>query len=232
MIKIITEHPVAYESPDHLYPWGTKRDNFTNENFVNEIDNYFNNQSFNFLDLGCSGGQLVIDMLGLHDENISIGLEGSDYSIKHQRANWPQYHNKNLFTCDITKPFNIVNDNINVKFNLITAWEVLEHIHPDDLDGVFQNIFNHLDDDGIFAGSINMGSDAPNGVELHLTRQPPSYWEDVFTRNNLKMVGPGEFDNPPGQYAHHYLFTHRVRGRNNGCSFWTTLKKTISYDIF
>ena len=225
MITLVTNHPVAYESPDHLYPWGTKQDNSTNPNFVEEINNYFNKDAFNFLDLGCSGGQLVIDMKNLHPNNVAVGLEGSDYSVKHKRANWSEYHNQNLFTCDITEPFHIKNNGDNIKFDLITAWEVLEHIAPEQLDGLFQNIYNNLSENGIFAGSIHMGSDKPDGVELHLTRERPPFWEKVFDRNNLEMVGEGEYGSPRGQYAHHYLFEHRVRGRENGDSFWTTLKK-------
>lgn len=225
MITLITNHPIAYESPDHLYPWGTKQDNSTNSNFVEEINNYFNQGPFNFLDLGCSGGQLVIDMKNLHPNNIAVGLEGSDYSVKHKRANWPKYHNQNLFTCDITEPFHVKKDNNNIKFDLITAWEVLEHIAPEQLDGLFQNIYNNLSENGIFAGSINMGSDKPDGVELHLTRERPPFWEEVFNRNNLEMVGNGKYDPVNEQYAHHYQFKYRVRGRDNGCSFWTTLRK-------
>jgi len=226
MIQLITDKPIAYESPDYLYPWGTKRDNSTNLNFVEEVNNFFNSP-FNFLDLGCSGGQLVIDIKNLHKDNIAVGLEGSDYSIKHKRAHWPEYHNHNLFTCDITEPFSVLSNNELIKFDLITAWEVLEHIAPNQLDQLFQNIYNNLSDNGVFAGSINMGSDKPNGVELHLTRERPAFWEKVFERNNLEMIGDGEFNPKNKQYAHHYIFKHRVRGRMNGCSFWTTLKKKL-----
>ena len=37
MITLETNHPVAIESPDHIFPWGTMRDNSTNEGFINEI---------------------------------------------------------------------------------------------------------------------------------------------------------------------------------------------------
>ena len=37
MITLETNNPVAIESPDHIFPWGTMRDNSTNEGFINEI---------------------------------------------------------------------------------------------------------------------------------------------------------------------------------------------------
>tara|TARA_Y100000592_G_scaffold79104_1_gene124620 strand:- start:272 stop:967 length:696 start_codon:yes stop_codon:yes gene_type:complete len=230
MIRIETDKPVAFDSPDHIDPWGTARDNTTNINFVNELYEYFEQKPFSFLDLGCSGGQLVVDILNLNpNENISIGLEGSDYSAIRKRDNWSTHYNKNLFTCDITEPFKILNDDKLMKFDIISSWEVMEHLPSDKLDNVFQNIYNHLSDDGIYACSINVGSDRPNGVELHLTREKPPFWEEVFDRNGFKMVGGGgNWGEGVGdkKYSHHYMFEYRARGNSkNGCSFWTTIVK-------
>ena len=76
-MKVITDHPVALNSPDHIFPWGTKRDNTTDVGFIEEIEDYFGRRNkIKALDIGCSGGQLTIDfcMRG-HD---AIGIEGSD----------------------------------------------------------------------------------------------------------------------------------------------------------
>ena len=78
------------------------------------------------MDLGCSGGQTVADFMKLGWQG--VGLEGSDFSLKHPRANWAMLANTNLFTCDITKPYQIKLDSRPAKFHLITAWEVMEHI--------------------------------------------------------------------------------------------------------
>jgi SAM-dependent methyltransferase len=152
-MKVITDFPVAYDSPDHIYPWGTARDNTTDIGFIEEIESFFSGRKIKVLDIGCSGGQLVIDFLKRgHD---SIGIEGSDYSVKTNRANWPEYYNKNLFTCDATKKYEIVDqDNNTVKFDLITAWEVIEHIKEDDLELFFGNIIKHMKSDSIFCASI------------------------------------------------------------------------------
>ena len=165
MIKINTEYPIAYESPDHIMPWGTMRDNSTSEGFIIEAENMFKNNPFRTLDIGCSGGQLTIDFAA--KGHLAVGIEGSDYSIKHQRANWPEYHNRLLFTADATKPFSVTFANEPIKFDLITAWELIEHIHPNDLNALFKNIAANLSDNGIFVASISQNTDVINGVVLH-----------------------------------------------------------------
>jgi hypothetical protein len=85
-----TDHPVAFTSPDHIVPHGTKYNNSTNRKFVLLMDDLIYSQSKEgnprFMDLGCSGGQLVKDFRDLNW--IAVGLEGSDYSLKRKRANW------------------------------------------------------------------------------------------------------------------------------------------------
>lgn len=174
MIRIKTEHPVAYDSPDHILPWGTMRDNSTNEEFINQTEQWFDNNKFSVLDIGCSGGQMIVDYY--NKGHLAVGVEGSDYSVKHKRANWPAFYNKNLFTADATKPFSlefITGDPI--KFDLITAWELIEHIHPNDLNALFKNVYNNLKHDGIFVASISTKDDVIDGVVLH---------QSVFQQHN------------------------------------------------
>lgn len=221
MVEVKTKHPVAYSSPDHTNPWGTKRDNFTNLKFVDEIQNYFTEGNFSFMDLGCSGGQLVTDFLRSSTCKIAVGLEGSDYSVKHRRANWPEFHNKNLFTCDITEEFTVLDDGKPVQFDLITAWEVLEHIPVEKVPGLIENIHKHLKPGGIFACSISVASDKPEGVELHVTRKYPDWWISQFEKFGLSPKGDVKDDG----FGYHYIFSTRVRGRKNGNNFWITFEK-------
>src|ERR1043165_5976626 len=89
-LQLETNHPIAFESPDHLVPWGTGRDNSTNKKFVAYMDSLLKKEHLQgplgAMDLGCSGGQLVRDFRDLGW--LAVGLEGSDYSLKHSRANW------------------------------------------------------------------------------------------------------------------------------------------------
>jgi 2-polyprenyl-3-methyl-5-hydroxy-6-metoxy-1,4-benzoquinol methylase len=177
-IKIVTNHPVAFSSPDHLMPYGTKYNNSTNRKFVLYMNKWIRShlrvQDPCFMDLGCSGGQLVEDFRKIGW--VSVGLEGSDYSLKHRRANWRTLANKNLFTCDITKPFQVTLEQKPLRFHLITAWEVLEHIQTSDLPVLFDNISKHLADGGIFIASTASGSSIVDGVELHQTRWVNAEW--------------------------------------------------------
>jgi SAM-dependent methyltransferase len=186
MIKVITKYPIAFDSPDHLYPWGTKRDNSTNIKFIDEIENYFGNKKISYMDIGCSGGQLVKDFG--ERGHISIGLEGSDYSLINDRANWAELANKLLFTCDVSYPFTILNDDEPLKFDCITAWELIEHLHPERLDAFFQNVLNHLSDDGLFCASIATVPDKPEGHDLHLSVFSPQTW--------IEEILPKYFDLP------------------------------------
>jgi 2-polyprenyl-3-methyl-5-hydroxy-6-metoxy-1,4-benzoquinol methylase len=188
-IKVITKHQIAYESPDHIAPCGTMQDDSTNRTFIILIDKLlkrdFEGKQLNFLDLGCSGGQLVRDFRDLG--YISVGLEGSDYSQKHKRANWPLLGGKNLFTCDIKEPFEIISED-KIKFHLITAWEVLEHIRRDDLDNLFLNIISHLEEGGYFIASTSSSSSYCNDLELHQTRMTNDEWRKYIQGKYRELI--------------------------------------------
>ena len=175
--RVETEYPIAIDSPDHLYPWGTKNDNSTNENFVQEIiSRFLSNNKLRVIDLGCSGGALIKSWLN-HTE-YAVGLEGSDYSAKNARAEWPELHNKNLFTCDVSRPYQIMYDDKPYRANIITAWELIEHIDPSRVDDFFSMVDKHLVEDGIFVGSGTNTSDAPEGHELHISRHEKPFWDE------------------------------------------------------
>ncbi len=175
MVTLVTDFPVAINSLDHIHPWGTKNDNHTSQGLIEEVETYFGNRKINFMDMGCAGGQFAVDF---HNRgHRSVGLEGSDYSLVNKRVSWASLANEVLFTCDVTKPFQLLNDSQPLKFDMITSWEVLEHIRRDDLGQVFKNVLNHLKDDGVFCASVSSSfSPVDNGVELHETILPKGVW--------------------------------------------------------
>jgi predicted TPR repeat methyltransferase len=141
------------------------------------------------LDIGCSGGGIVFDFL--RRGHFAIGLEGSDFCVLNQRGHWSIIPN-HLFTCDATKPYSVkfTPDNSLVKFDLISAWEVLEHIREDDFEQFFGNIRNHLRPGGLFVASVATFEDydPATGAVWHVTVKPREWWEERIRRYGLAPV--------------------------------------------
>lgn len=185
-VKVITDYPIAYESNDHKSPWGTKNDNTRAPYFVQKCEEILG-EKLNFMDLGCSGGGLVLDEI--LKGHFAIGLEGSDYSKKHQRAEWRLLRN-NLFTCDVCKPFEVQEYDTGTKmqFDIITAWELLEHIKEQDISSLLRNIHNHLSDTGYFVGTMSQNEDVVDGVTYHHTVKPYIWWKDKFENYGFDVI--------------------------------------------
>lgn len=212
-VKLITDYPVAYESNDYLVPHGTIRDNTRFPQFVEKCENVLKKQEISFLDLGCSGGGMVLE--AALKGHFSMGLEGADISKIQQRAEW-RLLGDNLQTCDITKPFQILdlNSNLCYKFDIITAWEVLEHIAESDLPQLFQNIKNHLSNEGRFIASIaNFDDiDPATGINWHVTLHNYEWWRKKVESFDLEIcedefsaydMARGSY-NPPHCYEKQY----------------------------
>jgi len=108
-----------------------------------------------------------------------------------------------LFTCDITKPFEIKSEG-KIKFNLITAWEVLEHIRREDLDNVFKNIINHLEEGGYFIASTSSASGISDNVEFHQTRMTNDQWRN-YIQEKHKELRPVELGLKYYQYVRYVI---------------------------
>lgn len=236
--RIITDHPIAVTSLDHLYPKGVKNikggpgytwtDGYNP--FVDEVINYFKQDNLPVLDIGASSGYLVNDFL-IKGCDV-VGVEGSDWPVVNNVVNWQNLHNSRLFTADVSRPFRLLKNNSPALFKLINAWEVVEHLHPDDLETFAENVYNHLDDDGIFVMSVSPWYESADNVHhidinLHQSHEIKlhSQWEEIF--NKFEFVGPVKEEHNSG---YHYLFDNRYRGRVRGPegekhTFWSTLKK-------
>ena len=184
VINLKAEKELAFDSPDHIMPWGTRHDNSRNRRFNSKIYSLHSHlKTLKILDIGCAGGGFVADCL--NDGHIAVGLEGSDWSRKYQRAEWahiPQF----LFTCDVTRNFDLYDEKGNrIMFDFVTAWEMLEHIKEADISGVITNIKKHLLPTGLLIVSISTGPDIINGVNLHQTTQPRSFWVKKFAEHEF-----------------------------------------------
>ncbi len=195
-ISVITDFPVAYDSDDHKYPEGTWMDNSLHIPFVDEVETTFSGRKINFMDLGCAGGQLVVEM---HNRgHIAVGLEGSDHSISPSLdmvkkmgcmpagySNWLKYGRDILHTCDVTKDYTVVMDENPLQFDLISCWDVMEHFYPEQIGTFCSMVSKHLKPGGLFIATIalfssgkNHGdtSEIPETLDYHKSIFPKSWW--------------------------------------------------------
>lgn len=174
---LVTAYHLALESMDYLYPYGASQDNNRCQEFNDELKKY----PGSVLDLGCAGGGFVKDMLD--EGRPAIGLEGSDYCKRFNKFEWATIPDS-LFLCDITKPFTLLTEDLKLaQFNIITLWEVLEHIELSGMDQLFDNILLHLAPDGLIFATASRGHSMHRfykEVDLHRTRKPRDWWIRQF----------------------------------------------------
>jgi SAM-dependent methyltransferase len=189
-ISIITNFPDASSSPDFMFPIGATQDNHSNPVYLDELKRISNNDKFSYLDLGCAGGQSVVDLY--ERGHTSCGVEGSNlylmlnHSIHGVGDNWKKYKDICLFKSDITKEFKlVVTDTQEIqKFDIISAWDVLEHPKPEQIPTVIDNIDFHLKEGGLFICLIDHVP-SPH----HQCVQSEEWWLDIFYKNGFENIG-------------------------------------------
>lgn len=189
MIRLECEQEVAYDSPDHIMPRETAWTDSRNVLFNRRLYQIYGNARPSILDLGCSGGGFVRDCI--NHGCLAIGLEGSDYSKRMKRQAWaliPDF----LFTCDISKKFQLYNGKSQLLFDVITAWEVMEHIREADLETFCSNVLKHLREGGLFIISVTCYAVEGEEGHHHQTVKPIGWWEQKFKEHGLLRIKPYE----------------------------------------
>ena len=193
LIKLETDYPIAYESNDHLSPdstmEGVSRPTLFVQNCIAVLG-----QDMRALDLGTGAAGIVYEfaMNGV----LAVGVDGSDFCKRNKIGYWPLLGN-NLFTCDITRKFRFLNRDTNAisQFDVVTMWEVLEHIDEAGLPELFANICNHLKGDGFFIGSISFVEyNDPSGNPYHVTLRPWEWWTEKFSAFGLEVQDEHPFN--------------------------------------
>ncbi len=228
LITLETDYPVAIDSPDHIAPAGTVVDNRTDKDYVRAVKNYFDND-LKVLDMGCAGGQMITDFI--EEGYTAVGLEGSTHVLTGAGShNWNKHHNKNLFNVDLSKPFQLFHGDKPLKFNFIHSWDVIEHIHPDDLGVWFDNVKNHLTDDGVFCCVLAATPDYEyiNGelVIRHRSMFNSAEWLNIFFDNGFELCVEDDWHSypvgrnyPPTVKPQCYHEAAGVLGTENGLYF-------------
>lgn len=210
LFELRTARPVAVDSDDHRHPRGSVFDNSVNRRFNAAAYRMLGGKpDFSLLDLGCAGGGLVRSVLD--DGYTAVGIEGSNASRRVGTGEWPNCP-LHLFTADLTAPFELLDrSGAPVSFDVITAWEVLEHIPADRLAEVFGNIRRHLAPGGIFVGSVDMlpDGDPQTGAVYHVTLKPREWWIERFAEAGLVELP-----------AHPFVIEDYVRGNGLSLRDW------------
>jgi SAM-dependent methyltransferase len=184
-MKFTSSSTLAETSLDHVVPWGTRKCLSVNKRFIEKLCALYGKGAiFSLLDLGCAGGHFVSECVerGIN----SAGIEGSDWSQKQGRGAW-RIHGDKLFVSDITKPFSF-----DTSFDVITAWEVVEHLTEDGVGSFFQNAANASSQNTLLIISTTSEPDFVNGVNLHQTMKGHEWWIKAARKhgweNSTKLV--------------------------------------------
>ncbi len=160
-----------------------------NETFAGESHK---NQAFNqylkalfcrkisVLDLGCGGG-FIHDTVQNGDD--ALGIEGFSQYQRNQIHAWKLIPD-NLQIMNIAQPFIITDENNQrVNFDVVTAWEVLEHLFEDEVDVFLKNVVNHIHNDSFICFTVSYRPD--NG---HFTIKSLEWWKERFFNNGLLLT--------------------------------------------
>ena len=185
-LKVLTDHPIAADTIDHLHPRGAARDNTRQPRFVAACEALLR-KPLRHLDLGCAGGGLVWDFS--QRGHLSIGIEGSDWCRRTQRAEWRTIPER-LFTADIRYPLRVEDGaGILQRFDVVTAWEVFEHIPQWAVPAMLENARRHLADHGLLVASVATFQDTDEaGREYHSTVQTKEWWVEALRSSGLENV--------------------------------------------
>ena len=126
-----TEHPIAIDSYDHIEPKLYEGEDLSYNLTFNKKLYQICGTPISILDIGCGAGSFVKTVID--DGYDAVGLEGSFHPRDMGMIGWKTVP-YNLFTCDVTYPFILhTGDHIPYQFDVVTAWEFVEHIVETDL---------------------------------------------------------------------------------------------------
>ena len=225
ILELKTDYPVAVGSNDHINPdsttEGAPRPTFFVQNCIGVLG-----QNIKCLDLGSGAAGLVFEYA--MNQVLAVCIDGSDFCRVNRIGYWPLLPN-NLFTCDITKPFSFLSRDTQtpIEFDVITMWEVLEHIAECDLPSLFSNVNLQLGRSGYFIGSISLIEYVDSvGNPYHVTLKPREWWKAKFIESCLVMLDTHPFDESlfcRGNGPRYQDFHNYVENLKEG--FWFVARK-------
>lgn len=161
-----------------MLAWGGE--SHRNRQFNQHIYKLITNHPIKILDIGCGGGGFIEDCV--NDGHCAIGLDGNKFYKDLSLQSW-QIIKNNLFTCDIGQDFTILEDDKIIQFDIITTFEFLEHIHPEDINTVMSNIKKHSK-----YGTYLLYTASSRPDRGHLTIKSKEEWTNLFNEIGYKNI--------------------------------------------
>ena len=136
-----------------------------------------------FIDLGCAGGGYIREVID--DGYLGIGVDGFSAFKQNGIDGWSK-HPDHFFQLNIAKPITVESGGVPLKFDVVTAWEVAEHLYEDEIDPFVKNLANLVTDEGLIIITVSLRDDRG-----HFTLKPEEWWEDILINNGL--IGAHEY---------------------------------------
>lgn len=127
-----------------------------------------------FMDLGCGNGTLVHLM-----QSLEIFRDVEGYNVGVELSLPPYLQHDTLFVqADLREPYDHGR-----QFDLVTCWEVGEHLPEESADTLCATCARHVAPGGhlVFTSAA-----VDQGGDHHLNEQPQSYWGNKLTASGLK----------------------------------------------
>jgi SAM-dependent methyltransferase len=144
------------------------------------------------LDVGCGVGFVVEYLSGPSFDLKAFGVDISDQAIekaKSRLSSVPGSQQRLVVLEGQSLPFE------NGFFSLVTCFDVLEHLDPEDIDATLNEVTRVLRPGGIFFGSVSCrksGVDDIHGDNLHRTVKSPDWWIEKLAPDSAHFDGQRE----------------------------------------
>lgn len=230
-IFLETEFPVAYDSPDHYEEVPDGAIVYNSDKEATEFGKYLMRMfpdHGTLIDLGTACGMLPLRLreLGMR----AVGLEGSDRGKDQGIGCW-KIDPGIIRTCDISRPFRITNkDGDDFKFDLVVSFGTFEHIHPDRMVILWDNVKRLMHKNSVGMFNIDMGYNRYH-LSGGLKRED---WQQRI-EVNFELMRDMTFD-PNGEFRDHpyyrpndtdreYLKEHDLPFHSGRTFWWVKLKR-------
>ena len=136
------------------------------------------------LELGSGNGSFSWQLKQLHPKNVVCTCD-----INRDVASYNYYKELNHFILRTDEPFEIVEDKGIVKFDLILSFEHFEHISPNKLEILGQNLLKHSKKGTIFFGSApSYGRGLLGSKLIHPNCKSQEEWDVWFKNLGFKKL--------------------------------------------